>query len=168
MAEWRRAVGEDVGSQDEGAPDAVDRAKSSPRTLFRTTSPSVITMEPQPGDEKVFGDAWPLVDEWRLLRERHPFEGKGLAWLEDEERLRQLEIELGRGARADDASRHQPLGQPEPADAGPLAHSDIGAGAQGAGPGADQAEDQADSDLQSVAELGSWLIVGPLLARSRQ
>ena len=51
-------------------------------------------MEPQPGDEKVFGDAWPLVDEWRRLRERHPFEGKGLAWLEDEERLRELEIAL--------------------------------------------------------------------------
>ena len=27
--------------------------------------PRVITMEPQPGDEEVFSDAWPLVDEWR-------------------------------------------------------------------------------------------------------
>ena len=94
MAEWRRAVDEDAGSRDERAPDAMDRAKASPRTLFRTTSPSVITMEPQPGDEEVFGDAWPLVDEWRQLRESHPFQGKGVAWLVDEERLRELEIEL--------------------------------------------------------------------------
>ncbi len=94
MTEWRRAVDEDAGSQDERAPDAVDRAKASPRTLFRTTSPSVITMEPQPGDEHVFGDAWPLVDEWRRLRESHPFQGKGVEWLQDEERLREVEIEL--------------------------------------------------------------------------
>ncbi len=94
MAEWQRAVSEDAGSRDERTPDAVDRGKSSPRTLFRTTNPSVITMEPQPGDEQVFGDAWPLVDEWRRLRESHPFQGRGLAWLVDEERLRELEIEL--------------------------------------------------------------------------
>ena len=95
MAEWTRAaVKKEAGSQDEGTPDAADKGDSPPRTLFRTTSPSVITMEPQPGDEKVFGDAWPLVDEWRQLRESHPAEGKGVAWLADEERLRELEIAL--------------------------------------------------------------------------
>ncbi len=94
MAEWTRAaVKEEAGSQEEGTPDAVGR-DSPPRTLFRTTSPSVITMEPQPGDERVFGDAWPLVDEWRRLRESHPAEGKGVEWLADEERLRELEIAL--------------------------------------------------------------------------
>ena len=86
-------------SQGKGVPAAPANGKGQPsgsqaRSMFRTTSPSVITMEPQPGDEKVFGDAWPLVDEWRRLRESHLFQGKGLAWLEDEERLRELEIEL--------------------------------------------------------------------------
>ena len=51
-------------------------------------------MEPQPGDENVFGDAWPLVDEWRRLRKSHPTEGRGVSWLTDEERLRELEIAL--------------------------------------------------------------------------
>ena len=42
------------------------RSRSSPpRQLFRSTSPSVVTMEPQPGDEEVYGSAWPLVEEWR-------------------------------------------------------------------------------------------------------
>ena len=95
MAEWTKAAVEDsAGSHEEGTSDAVDKGDSPPRKLFRTTSPSVITMEPQPGDEQVFGDAWPLVEEWRQLRERHPTEGKGVAWLEDEERLRELEIAL--------------------------------------------------------------------------
>lgn len=79
----------------EAAADGKSQPSGSPaRPIFRTTSPSVITMEPQPGDEEVFGDAWHLVDEWRQLRERHPFQGKGVAWLKDEERLRELEIAL--------------------------------------------------------------------------
>ena len=73
---------------------AVDKGSAPARQLFRRTSPSVITMEPQPGDEQVFGDAWPLVDEWRGLRERHPTDGSGVSWLTDEERLRELEIAL--------------------------------------------------------------------------
>ena len=73
---------------------AVDKGSAPARQLFRKMSPSVITMEPQPGDEEVFGDAWPLVDEWRGLRESHPTDGRGLSWLVDEERLRELEIAL--------------------------------------------------------------------------
>ena len=100
MTEWTRpAVEEDAGFQDEESLVAAVDGKSQPtnsasRQLFRTTLPSVITMEPQPGDERVFGDAWPLVDEWRQLRESHPTEGRGVAWLENEERLRELEIAL--------------------------------------------------------------------------
>ena len=92
-------VEEAVSSQGDGTPDAAEDRKGQPRgsparQLFRRTSPSVITMEPQPGDEEVFGDAWPLVDEWRRLRESHPTDGRGLSWLVDEERLRELEIAL--------------------------------------------------------------------------
>ena len=94
MTEWIRGMEGAASPEGEESPDAVESDDSPPRTLFRTTSSSVITMEPQPGDEEVFGEAWPLVGEWRLLRERHPAEGKGVSWLEDEERLRELEIEL--------------------------------------------------------------------------
>ena len=51
-------------------------------------------MEPQPGDEEVYGSAWPLVEEWRRLRGEHPALGCGLHWLVDERRLRELEITL--------------------------------------------------------------------------
>ena len=94
MVEWTRTVGKAMHPGEGESPDAEDDGGSPPRRLFRTTSPSVITMRPQPGDEDIFGDAWPLVDEWRELRESHPPEGGGLPWLEDEERLRELEIAL--------------------------------------------------------------------------
>ncbi len=94
MAEWAKAVEEAASPEGEESPDSVYDGSSPPRKPFRTTNPSVITMEPQPGDEDVFGDAWPLVDEWRRLRESHPTEGGGLSWLVDEERLRELEIAL--------------------------------------------------------------------------
>ena len=61
---------------------------------FRSTSPSVVTMEPQPGDEQIYGTAWPLVDEWRRLRQSHPAPGRGVSWLVDEERMREMEIAL--------------------------------------------------------------------------
>ena len=94
-----RPDGQDARVQGEGAPNAAEGSRrqprgSPPRQLFRRTSPSVITMEPQPGDEEVFGDAWPLVDEWRALRESHPAQGRGLSWLVEEERLRELEVAL--------------------------------------------------------------------------
>ena len=66
IAEWTDArVDGTASSQGEGTPDAEDDGWAPPRKPFRTVSPSVITMEPQPGDEEVFSDAWPLVDEWR-------------------------------------------------------------------------------------------------------
>ena len=65
-----------------------------PRQVFRKTSPSVVTAEPEPGDEDVYGEACPLVDEWRRARESHPPQGKGLSWLVDEERMREMEIVL--------------------------------------------------------------------------
>ena len=51
-------------------------------------------MEPAPDDEEVFGEAWELVKEWRALKGSHPNEGRGLAWLKDEERLLEMELAL--------------------------------------------------------------------------
>ena len=61
---------------------------------FRDTDPTLVTIEQQAGDEAVFGDAWPSVKEWRRLRDRHPFKGSGVDWLEREIKLRELEIVL--------------------------------------------------------------------------
>ena len=55
--------------------------------------PDLVTLEPA-DDAAVFGDAWPLIVEWRVLMDSHPTQGKGLAWLADEERLRVVELAL--------------------------------------------------------------------------
>ena len=61
---------------------------------MRREYPDLVTREPAEDDEEVFGDAWPLIVEWRELKDAHPNEGKGLAWLAAEERLRVVELAL--------------------------------------------------------------------------
>lgn len=60
----------------------------------RRDFPDLATLEVAADDEEVFGDAWPLIQEWRQLRERHPDRGRGLEWLRDEERLMSVELAL--------------------------------------------------------------------------
>ena len=38
--------------------------------------PDLVTLEPAEDDEEVFGDAWPMIVEWRELKDVHPNEGK--------------------------------------------------------------------------------------------
>lgn len=56
--------------------------------------PEVVTMEPAPDDEELYGEAWPLVEEWRRLWADHSSKGRGLTWLVREERIRQLEVTM--------------------------------------------------------------------------
>ena len=53
-----------------------------------------MTLEPDEDDGEVFGDAWPLIQEWRDLKETHPDKGKGLTWLRVEERFLAVELAL--------------------------------------------------------------------------
>ena len=70
----------------------------APRTKgtakLRREYPELVTLEPAGDDEDVFGDAWPLIQEWRELKETHPNEGKGLSWLVTEERFLAVELAL--------------------------------------------------------------------------
>ena len=75
-----------------GASDAGRKPPSRPRE--RREYPDLVTLEPAEDDEEVFGDAWPLIVEWRGLKDAHPNDGKGLAWLAEEERLRVVELAL--------------------------------------------------------------------------
>ena len=75
-----------------GASDRGRRPSSRPRV--RREYPDLVTREPAEDDEEVFGDAWPLIVEWRELKDAHPNEGRGLAWLAEEERLRVVELDL--------------------------------------------------------------------------
>ena len=45
-------------------------------------------------DEEVFGDAWPLIVEWRGLKDTHPNRGSSLSWLVTEERFLSVELAL--------------------------------------------------------------------------
>ena len=56
--------------------------------------PDLVTREPAEGDEEVFGEAWPLIAEWRELRDAHPNRGGGPEWLRSEERLLVMELTL--------------------------------------------------------------------------
>ena len=54
----------------------------------------IVTIEPTPDDSYVYGKAWPLVREWRMLRRNHPAEGRTLSWMQRRERLLKVEIAL--------------------------------------------------------------------------
>ncbi|MYE06096.1 MAG: hypothetical protein F4Y04_02555 [Chloroflexi bacterium] len=87
----------DEGNRESGGgagPTAPDNAgrRSSPR--LRREFPELVTLDPAEDDEEVFGDAWPLVQEWRELKDTHPARGKGLEWLRVEERLLAVELAL--------------------------------------------------------------------------
>ena len=72
-----------------------DAAGNPPvRPLQRREYPDLATLDPAGDDEEVFGDAWPLVAEWRKLKGAHPNEGRGLAWLKDQQRLLEVELAL--------------------------------------------------------------------------
>ena len=66
--------------------------KRNPR--LRREFPELATLEPAGDDQDVFGDAWPLVREWRTLKETHPVRGRGLEWLGRQERLLTVELAL--------------------------------------------------------------------------
>ena len=62
--------------------------------MLRRLDPEVVTEEPADDDDEVYGDARPLVEEWRRLRADHPHQGKSLSWLTTEERLLVLELAM--------------------------------------------------------------------------
>ena len=68
--------------------------KPPPRPRLRREYPDLVTLDPAEDDEDVFGEAWPMIVEWRELKASHPNEGKGLSWLRTEERFLALELAL--------------------------------------------------------------------------
>ena len=80
-----------AGQGPEKTPAATRPAEAGiPKRLY----PGLVTKEPAPDDEEVYDDAWPLIDEWRRLWKTHSAGGRGLAWLEVEERVRELEVAM--------------------------------------------------------------------------
>ena len=88
-----RIVDQLEAGQDAG--DGMDAAgKPSRRTSLWREFPDLVTFEPAEDDEEVFGDAWPLIVEWRELKATHADEGKSLSWLRTEERFLTVELSL--------------------------------------------------------------------------
>ncbi len=92
--EARLAQVESANSPPSATPAVSSSQPPSPPRAPRREFPELATLEPAADDEQVFGDAWPLIQEWRALRQRHPDRGKGLDWLRDEERLMTVELAL--------------------------------------------------------------------------
>ena len=100
------AMVEDEAQAQDGKPDdgagrsetgaAPPVAGLRPRKPFteRRLDPEIVTVEPADDDPEVYGDAWPLVEEWRGLRAGHPNRGRSLSWLTTEERLLTLELAM--------------------------------------------------------------------------
>ena len=81
------------GDRDEKeAKASVPQARGTSK--LRREYPDLVTLEPDEDDGDVFGDAWPLIQEWRELKETHPNQGRGLSWLRTEERFLAVELEL--------------------------------------------------------------------------
>ena len=60
----------------------------------RRRYPELVTRDPAGDDEEVFDEAWPLVEEWRVLWDGHPAQGRGLAWVSRRERILELEVAM--------------------------------------------------------------------------
>ena len=92
----RRQAREEQGGNAQASQAAPPGNTTAPvsRYIPKREFPELATLEAAADDEAVFGDAWPLIREWRGLRENHPDRGKGLEWLQDEERLMLVELAL--------------------------------------------------------------------------
>ena len=58
-------------SQAESGASGMGR-KPPPRPRLRREYPDLVTLEPAEDDEEVFGEAWPMIVEWRELKDVHP------------------------------------------------------------------------------------------------
>ena len=86
-----------VGAGRAGGPQATGAGRRPALTGIAASPrryPDLVTTEPDADDEEVFGDAWPLVQEWRDLWQDHPDRGRGPRWLETEARILELELAM--------------------------------------------------------------------------
>ena len=88
-------AGPSRGGADEAEAGASGQGRKPPsKPRVRREYPDLATREPAPDDEEIFDEAWPLIVEWRGLKDTHPNEGNGLDWLTSQERLLEVELAL--------------------------------------------------------------------------
>ena len=84
----------ETGRSETRAVPPVDEPRARRRARLRRSDLEVVAETPADDDVEVYGDAWPLVEEWRTLRDGHPYEGTSLWWLTTHERLLVLELAM--------------------------------------------------------------------------
>ena len=77
-----------------GAGTGLPRPAPVSGVATRRRYPDLVTSDPSDDDEEIFGDAWPLVQEWRNLWDGHPGRGKGLEWVSTRQRILELEVAM--------------------------------------------------------------------------
>ena len=88
-------AGPSQANEERAGPEKRGAGRKPPtKPSMRREYPDLVTREAADDDEEIFGDAYALVVEWRELKESHPNEGGGLAWLTDQERLLTVELAL--------------------------------------------------------------------------
>ena len=92
----RKADDEEVAGRSEtrAATSLEPGPRPRERARLRRLDPEIVTEEAAEDDQENFGSAWPLVEEWRRLRDGHPTQGRTLSWLTNEERLLVLELAM--------------------------------------------------------------------------
>ena len=93
-AEARPAPPPQTSESSAGEPAGVAGMRSRAPAALRRPFPEVVIVEPGDDDAEVYGEAWPLVEEWRHLRSTHRNHGVGVRWLETEARLLHLELAM--------------------------------------------------------------------------
>ena len=78
----------------EGAAAGASGGSGSGRSASRRRYADLVAREPADDDDVVYGDAWPLVNEWRALWAVHSPMGRGLAWVSRRERILELEVAM--------------------------------------------------------------------------
>ncbi len=98
-ATGRSPRGEGGGSSNPLAPGQDDLRIEVPEQPTKPWFPprdhkEIVTVEAANDDSYVYGKAWPLVREWRMLQRDHPLTGNTLSWMERQERLLVVEMAL--------------------------------------------------------------------------
>ena len=86
-----------VGAGRAGGPQATGAGRRAVNARTAASSrryPDLVTRDPDADDKEVFGNAWPLIQEWRELWKDHPDRVRGSRWLDNEARILELELAM--------------------------------------------------------------------------
>ena len=140
------------------SPTGAETEPTKRRYVRPRTYPQLATPEAEPDEDLVYGDAAPVIVEWRRVRAEFLKTRTTLDRTEVQEPMLELTLPR-RGARADAASGLVPLGPVRPAGSGLGADAGPQAGAGGAQPGVAAAVAAPRPHPRTVAKLGPgrWL-----------